>query len=622
MTPINSWLDRVLIEVEKPTRYLGNEINATVKNQAGVDLSVALVFPDLYEIGMSHLGLKILYHFINRREDAAAERVYAPWIDLEEKMRADNIPLFSLETRTPLREFDIIGFTLQYELSYSNILNILELARIPLLSTERDDEYPLIIAGGPNAFNPEPLADFIDLFYIGEGEALLDDLLDEVKIWKKSGGIRDELLQTLAGKEGIYVPGFYQINYYDTGKIKEITPTRGAPEKINKQVVRDLDHSFYPEKFIVPYQEIVHDRIMLEVARGCTRGCRFCQAGMIYRPVRERSMETLLKQADSLVKSTGYEEISLVSLSSSDYSQIKDLCFRLLERYSDRGVGISLPSLRIDSFSVSLAREIQKVRKTGLTFAPEAGTQRLRNVINKGVTEEDMMEAAEAAFREGWSQLKLYFMLGLPTETDEDLMGIIDLAKNVRDLGRKILTARGQGYPKVTVSVSNFVPKPHTPYQWEPMVTREEILRRQKLLREGLRGKGLKFSWHDADTSLLESIFARGDRRLGRVLLEARRLGARFDGWSEVFDPGLWRKAFKLAGIERDFYLRRRDFDEILPWEHINSGVAREYLLRERERALAGKTTLDCRFGRCTGCDCCVDLGCHLEIKGVMGHGT
>ncbi|MEC9488134.1 MAG: TIGR03960 family B12-binding radical SAM protein [Halanaerobium sp.] len=622
MKQIKTWLEDILVDVEKPTRYLGNELNAVVKDHVAVDLRVALVFPDLYEIGMSHLGLKILYHFINRREDILAERAYSPWVDMEEKMRQDGIPLFSLETKTPLSEFDIVAFTLQYELSYSNILNALELAGIPLLSSQRDGGHPLIIAGGPNAFNPEPLAGFMDLFYLGEGEAFLDSLLDKIILAQQQGIGRDKLLKGLAGEPGLYIPNLYRIEYDEKGRVEEIKPEEGAPARIDKVVVQDLDRSFYPANFIVPYQEVVHERVMLEVARGCTRGCRFCQAGMVYRPVRERSLDTLLEQAEKLVASTGYEEISLVSLSSSDYTHIKELSSLLLDRYADSGVSISLPSLRVDSFSLELAKEVQQVRKTGLTFAPEAGSQRLRDVINKGVTEDDLMETVDAAFREGWSQVKLYFMLGLPTETDEDLEEIIRLARKVRDLGRDIVKSRGRGYPKVTVSASNFVPKAGTPFQWEPMVSREEILRKQRLLKKGLRGRGLKFSWHDADTSLLEGVFARGDRRLGKVLQEARGVGSKFDGWSEVFSIDRWQEAFNRAGLSLESYLRERGLEETLPWEHLNSGVSRRFLLKERERALAGEATMDCREGRCTGCDCCMDLGCQMDIKDVMGHGT
>ncbi len=609
----------ILPEVSKPTRYIGNEWNSVHKDHAQASLKVAFAFPDTYEVGMSHIGLKILYHLVNRNEKWLAERVFAPWTDMEDLMRKHNLPLFALESQRPIKEFDLIGFTLQYELSYTNILNMLDLAEISVLRSERSECDPLIIAGGPCGYNPEPLADFIDLFYIGEAEEMMDSLLEIIEKAKQQRWSKRDLLVHLAKMDGIYVPSLYDVIYDDLGKVVQIKPNEsGVPEKVRKQVVANLDAAFYPEKFIVPFMEVVHERVVLEIARGCTRGCRFCQAGMIYRPVRERSLATLQKQARKLLNSTGYDEISLSSLSTSDYSGIKRLAEKLVDEYQELGVGISLPSLRIDSFSVGLAKEVQRVRKTGLTFAPEAGTQRMRDVINKGVTEDNLIEAASSAVEEGWSSIKLYFMLGLPTEKDEDLVGIAELAKNVSRVCDQI-RRRNQTKPvNITVSVSNFVPKSHTPFQWWSMDSYQEIIRKQDILKKEVKGRGLSLNWHNAKTSILEGVFARGDRRLGQVLYQAWRNGAKFDGWSEHFNYDLWLKTFEDCGLDYQFYLTfPYEKDDILPWDHIHTGVSTDYLWREYQKSINEENTIDCRFEHCTQCDCCDNLNVAIQLLGA-----
>jgi radical SAM family uncharacterized protein len=598
-------VDEILLKVSKPVRYVGNEVNAVHKNHQDVDVSFAFAFPDVYEIGMSHLGMKILYHLLNDGDDVVCERVFAPWVDMEKMMREHKIPLFSLESVTPLTDFDIIGFTLQYEMSYTNILNMLDLAGIPLKQSERGNEHPLIIAGGPCAFNPEPLADYIDVFFMGDGEESICEIVDMVKEWKKGGkrgganGDRTELLLALSAIPGAYVPSFYDVTYNEDGTIKGLEPKfEGVPKKICKRVVKDLDNVYYPRNMIVPFMQVVHDRIPLEVARGCCRGCRFCQAGIIYRPVRERSADLLQSLAESLIKNTGYEELSLTSLSTSDYSEIKQLITALMNKYAGKELAISLPSLRADSFSIDLAMQVQRVRKTGLTLAPEAGTQRLRDVINKGITEEDILQSVEAVVSAGWNLVKLYFMIGLPTETYEDIQGIIDIAKKVAQIDKRL---------NVTVSVSTFVPKPHTPFQWFGQDTLEQIEEKQDYLRSNLRHRRIKLNLHDPRLSMLEAVFSRGDRRLGRVLERALELGCKFDGWSEHFSFAMWMQAFSDCGIDPGFYSARiRDVNEVLPWEHIDSGVTREFLQREREKALAGETTEDCRSGICSDCGICV----------------
>ncbi len=581
--------DSLLHSVAKPARYTGGEWNVIRKDPAEVAVRFALSLPDVYEVGMSNLGLKILYGVLNDREDTYAERVYCPWPDMEAVMREAGAPLCSLETQTPLREFDAVGFSLQYEMIYSNILTMLDLGGIPLERTARTVADPLIVGGGPCAYNPEPLADFFDCFVIGEGEDVIGEIAATLAAWKQNGksGGREALMSALSELDGVYVP------------------TEAAdPARVTKRIVADLDASPFPTRPIVPYLETVHDRIMLELFRGCSRGCRFCQAGVVYRPVRERKPETLLRLAQELADNTGYDEISLVSLSSADYSCLRNLTQDLMTRFAPQRVSLSLPSLRVDSFSIELANEIQKVRRSGLTFAPEAGTQRLRDVINKGVTEADLIEAAGAAFRSGWSNIKLYFMIGLPTETDEDVLAIADLARKVLALARNVRNR------KVTVSVSTFVPKPHTPFQWVPQLSVPEMERRQNLLRAAFRDRSISFNWHDAQTSRLEGVFARGDRRLGKTLAEAWRRGARFDGWSEHFKPGIWDEAFATTGVDPDFYtVRERTPGEALPWSHIHCGASQEWLAAEWRQALAGALTTDCRHGECTGCGVCQDLG-------------
>jgi len=600
----------ILARVAKPARYTGGEWNSIKKDHDRVHSTFALAFPDVYEVGMSHLGLKILYDVLNRRPDTVAERVYAPWPDMEAEMRGGGIPLYTLESFRPVADFDVVGFTLQYELSYTNILNMLDLAGIPLLAAERDDRHPLVIAGGPCAFNAEPLADFIDFFMLGESEEAVDEVAAALTTWKTAGrpGGRRGFLARAAAIPGVYVPAFYDVSYRADGTLAAVEPnTAAAAPVINKRIVRDLEAAPYPTRPVVPYLEIIHDRIMLELFRGCTRGCRFCQAGVLYRPVRERRPETLLRLAQELVDNTGYSEISLTSLSSADYSCLRDVVRQLINRFRDQGVSVSLPSLRIDSFSIELANEVQKVRKSGLTFAPEAGTQRLRDVINKGVTEADLEEAVGAAFRAGWSGVKLYFMIGLPTETDEDIRGIAALAHKVLDIYR---AATGRKGAKVTVSVSSFVPKPHTPFQWFGQDSVAELERKQHLLKSLFRDRSITFRYHDARVSYLEAVFSRGDRRLGRVLLAAWRGGAKFDGWTEHFRYDVWQEAFRQTGVDPDFYARReRNAAELLPWDHLSAGVDKSFLRREYEQALAARPAADCRRGECRACGVCQGLG-------------
>lgn len=601
-------IDQILPVVQKPARYAGGEWNSVRKDWDGVDLKVAFAFPDTYEVGMSHLGLQILYWIVNGRPDALMERVFAPWPDMEEEMRKRELPLFSLESRRPVRDFDILAFTLQYEMSFSNILNMLDLAGIPLMAEQRDEKFPLVIAGGPCAFNPEPLAGFIDLFVIGEGEEVINEFLDAFLEAKRRGLSRQELLFEALKVPGVYVPSLYRVHYGEDGSVLKVAPAvEGVPERVTKRVVRDLNGAPFPLRPVVPFTEIVHDRAMVEVMRGCTRGCRFCQAGVLYRPVREKKCETVLEQAAGLVRNTGYGEISLTSLSTSDYTPVRRAVKALVDEYARQGVNVSLPSLRADNFSVELAKEVQRVRRSSLTFAPEAGTQRLRNVINKGVTGEDLLKTVSAAFREGWQAVKLYFMIGLPTETDEDLDGIAGLAGEVLALGRQAGVPAGR--LRVTVSVSSFVPKAHTPFQWEPQAPLPALKQKQAYLSGKLKGRGLAFNYHDAGLSFIEAAFARGDRRLGAVLVNAFKLGCKFDGWSEHFSLSRWLEAFRRAGLNPEQYANRRyGYAEPLPWDHIDSGVSKEYLILEHRRAMAGLTTLDCRAGSCTGCGLCPAL--------------
>ena len=597
-------IENLLMSVQKPVRYMGGEFNAVMKDPGAVDVRYAFLFPDTYEVGMSHLGMKILYHAINARPDAWCERVFSPWVDMAGLMRRDGIPLFSLESRTPVKDFDLLGITLQYEMSFTNILEALDLAGIPLRREDRT-EGPFVICGGPCAYNPEPLVPFVDLIALGDGEEETIQTIEVYKRWKESGLPRDEYLRMAAQIPGIYVPSLYDVEYNVDGTVKAVTPKpgSGAPAVVRKAMVTDLDAAAYPEKLIVPYGEIVHNRIMLEIFRGCTRGCRFCQAGMIYRPIRERSIPRLMDMAEKLVSSTGYDEISLMSLSSGDYSCLPELAHRMVERFAAKRVKISLPSQRIDTVLTDTLKETQKVRKTALTLAPEAGTQRLRDVINKGVTEADLIRSVTDAFDQGWSAVKLYFMLGLPTETDEDVLGIADLAEKVRRCYFSIPKERRAPGLRITVSASVFVPKNDTPFQWSPQLGFDEVVRRQQLLRQALsRLKGVDFKYHAPDVSYIEAVFARGDRRLGEALERAWRLGCRFDGWSDQFRYDLWLQAFRDVGLDPDFYVtRERSTDEVFPWDHLDCGVTKGYFLREWEKAQHAECTPDCRKG-CTGC--------------------
>ncbi len=608
----------ILPNVEKPIRYLGNEINSIHKDWSKCKERFAFVFPDIYEIGMSHLGLQILYEIVNDIPNFVMERVFSPWVDFEAELRKHQLPIYSLESARPLTDFDIIGFTLQYELSYTNILNILELGNIPLLCKDRDDSLPIIVAGGPCAFNPEPLVDFIDLFMLGDGEEVLPDLLRLHLEHKLAGKSKDEFLLAATALPGIYVPKYYEVDYLDNGYISCISPKNPlVPQIIQKAIVKDLN-KFMLKKPIVPFIDTVHDRIMLEVLRGCTHGCRFCQAGILYRPVRERKLENLVAAAEILVTNTGHNDISLTSLSSADYSCIKELSTTLIEKYKTSGVGVSLPSLRIDTFSVEVVQEIQKVRKTGLTFAPEAGTQRMRDIINKGVTEEDLIKTLEGAYRSGWTTIKLYFMIGLPYETDEDILGIAELAQKMVWLGKRILREEEIKKPlKLTVSVASFVPKSHTAFQWFAQNTREELQRKQMLLKDAFKMmKNIVYNYHDVDTSFLEAVFAKGDRRLGKVLLEAHQKGCKFDSWRDHFVMGKWMESFANCGLDPSWYAYRKlEYNDILPWEHLTSGVVSKFLSSENEKAKECALTADCRELGCVRCGACNNLESKMIIN-------
>ena len=621
---MRDWIeDNLLGKVEKPLRYQGDEMNAVHKDWDSTTLRMVFAFPDVYEIGMSHLGLSILYHQANAMEDCLMERVFTPWTDMEGLMRQHNIPLFSLESYRPVKEFHGIGFTLQYEMSYTNILNMLDLAEIPLRRRDRSDEDPLVFMGGPCAYNPEPLADFADVILIGEGEEMN---IEFYQVWadhlKRNHGKmnKKELLDEVVKIQGVYIPQFYDVTYDDVGHVLEVTPNHpDAPATIYKRVLKHMDNAFFPENPIVPYMDVIHDRAMLEVQRGCTRGCRFCQAGMLYRPVREKTVDELRCQMQNILHNTGHNEVSLTSLSTSDYTCVDVLLRSLIADVEGRNVGVSLPSLRVDNFSMNLANEMQKVRKSGLTFAPEAGTQRLRDVINKGVLEENLESVARTAFSSGWGKIKLYFMMGLPTETDEDLDGIAALAYKVLQIGDEVRRENGgKGpAPQVTVSVSCFIPKPFTPFEFEPQIRAEELRRRQRYLREKFKHKRISFNYHDSQVSYIEAIFAKGDRRLGDVLYRAWEKGCKFDGWGEYFYMDWWMEAFAECGIDPEFYAYREiPYDEVLPWDHISSGVRKDYLIKEHQKAMRAETTQDCRVGKCHVCGACQDIDAKLDLKG------
>ena len=599
--------DDILLQIEKPARYIGGEVNSVMKDPSEVDIRFAMCFPDVYEIGMSHLGIQILYDMFNRREDTWCERVYSPWTDLDKILHENNIPLFALESQDPIRDFDFLGITIQFEMCYTNILQILDLSQIPLHASERTEADPIVIGGGPCTYNPEPLADFFDIFYIGEGETVYDELLDAYKVWKNSGKSRKEFLETAAQIEGLYVPAFYDPEYNTDGTLKSFTPNNmHAPDTVKKQVVMDVTDTPYPMKPVVPFIKATQDRVVLEIQRGCIRGCRFCQAGMIYRPTRERNVDKLKEYARTMLKTTGHEEISLSSLSSSDYSELKELVTFLIDEFKGKGINISLPSLRIDAFSLDVMSKVQDIRKSSLTFAPEAGSQRMRNVINKGLTEEDILDGAGQAFEGGWTKVKLYFMLGLPTETEEDMREIARLSDRVARRYYEIPKDRRNGKCQITASSSFFVPKPFTPFQWASMCTAEEYMRRAEIVKDEfhaqLNRKSLKYNWHDAQVTVLEGVMARGDRKIGKVVEEAYRLGCLFDSWTESFHNDLWMQAFENTGIDPAFYnLRERGEDELFPWDFIDTGVTRKFLRSEWENAMKETVTPNCRQ-QCSGC--------------------
>lgn len=599
--------DEILLQVEKPARYIGGEINMVRKNPADVDIRFCMCFPDVYEVGMSHLGIQIIYDMLNRREDTYCERVYSPWVDLDKVMREKNIPLFALESQDPVKCFDFLGITLQYEMCYTNILQVLDLSGIPLRAKDRGEDDPIVIGGGPCVYNPEPIADFFDFFYIGEGETAYDELLNLYKDNKANGGTREDYLRKVAQVQGMYVPSLYQVSYHEDGTIAEFAPIcEDVPVRIKKQVEMNLSDTVYPEKPLLPFLKVIQDRVVLEIQRGCIRGCRFCQAGMIYRPIRERNVEFLKDVAEKMLQSTGQDEISLSSLSSSDYSCLPELVYHLIDQYKEKKVNISLPSLRIDAFSLDVMSKVQDISKSSLTFAPEAGTQRMRNVINKGLTEEDILTGAAKAFAGGWNKVKLYFMLGLPMEEAEDVRGIAELAEKIAEEYYQIPKSERNGKVNINVSTSYFIPKPFTPFAWAPMITKETFLERQRLLqatiREQLNQKSIAYHWHDAETSELEGILARGDRKLCDVIEEVYRRGCIYDAWTEHFRYDVWKEVMDKYGVTVEFYnTRERSKDEILPWDHIDIGVSRNFLYREYEKAKRMEITPNCRR-KCAGC--------------------
>ena len=600
--------DEILLKISQPARYIGGEVNMVKKDPSKVAVRFAMCFPDVYEIGMSHLGIQILYDMFNRRDDVYCERVYSPWMDLDPIMREQKIPLFAVESQDPIKKFDFLGITIQYEMCYTNILQVLELSQIPLHAEDRTEEDPIVIGGGPCTYNPEPIAPFFDLFYMGEGEVVYFDLIDRYKEIKARGGSRKEFLEQAAQIPGIYVPGFYDVTYKEDGTIEAMTPNNPhAPQTVSKQLVMDMSDTWYPEKPVVPYLRATQDRVVLEIMRGCIRGCRFCQAGMVYRPVRERSLEELKRLARTMLKSTGHEEISLSSLSSSDYTKLEGIVNFLIDEFDGKGVNVSLPSLRIDAFSLDVMSKVQDVKKSSLTFAPEAGSQRLRNVINKGLTEENILNGSAEAFKGGWNRVKLYFMLGLPTETVEDMQGIAELSEKVAEVYYDTVPKEQRhGKVQVTASTSFFVPKPFTPFQWAPMCTKEQFLERASIvnhrMKEMLNKKSLRYNWHEADVTVLEGVLARGDRKVAAVIEEAYRQGAIYDSWSEYFNNEIWMKAFETCGVDIDFYTtRERSLDEVFPWDFIDAGVTKDFLKREWANAQAETVTPNCRM-RCSGC--------------------